>query len=59
MSETPLGQSRTVPDSPGPRPGRTERLVERGEIPPRDYANIRMAMGAATYRGVWPVGVRR
>jgi hypothetical protein len=39
--------------------GESERLAERGEIPPTDYARIRMAMGAATYRGVWPVGIRR
>jgi hypothetical protein len=39
--------------------GRDERLVKRGEIPPTLYAHIRMQMGVATYRGVWPVGVRR
>lgn len=42
-----------------PAPGRDERLVQRGEVPPTMYAHIRMAMGVATYRGVWPVGVRR
>lgn len=41
------------------RPGRDERLVQRGDVPPRMYAQIRMAMGVATYCGVWPVGVRR
>jgi hypothetical protein len=39
--------------------GRDERLVKRGEIPPNLYAKIRMQMGIATYRGVWPIGVRR
>ena len=58
MTETPL-PGPTWPELSPPRHGRTERLVERGEIPPRDYAHIRMAMGVATYRGVWPVGVRR
>ncbi len=39
-------------------PGRDERVVARGDVPPATYAKIRMAMGVATYRGVWPVGVR-
>lgn len=47
-----------LPKDP-PVPGRDERLVQRGEVPATTYAHIRMAMGVATYRGVWPVGVRR
>lgn len=47
-----------LPKAPA-APGRDERLVKRGEVPPHLYARIRMQMGVATYRGVWPVGVRR
>lgn len=46
-------------DRAHPAPGHDERLVRRGDIPPHVYAHIRMQMGVASYRGVWPVGIRR
>lgn len=48
-----------APEPPEPTPASHERLVRPEEVPPHLYARIRLQMGAATYRGIWPVGIRR
>lgn len=35
------------------------RVVRPGDVPPADYARIRMLMGTATYRGRWGFETRR